>query len=203
MALVVLLGLGFSLTGAALAQPALACSCAGVEDDAGYAGRADAVFTGRLVDRAEQSGGIGSSTDPATLTFEVFAVYKGEVSQPQQVVTAVSGASCGLELSGEGPHLIFARTNTFDHDPPAADGQLRADLCGGSRPLAAGEPDVVLGAPSPPMAGDGSGLEDTREPARPTASGGWPAPMTVGTAVAAGAAAICVLGWRRRDRPSR
>jgi hypothetical protein len=61
----------------------------------------------------------------------------------------MSGASCGLELGGPGPFLVFARRPSHDGlakawwggkyqlDP----GQFVADLCGGSRALAdGGEP---------------------------------------------------------------
>lgn len=146
---VLLLGLGLGLVGVVLAPPALACSCAGAETDAGYAARADAVFVGELVSRDVREPSL-SGLDPAVLTFDVTAVYQGEVAQRQQVVTPVDGASCGLELSGSGPFLVFARApaDSFQHDPPVGDGQLLADLCGGSRPVSAGPPDPMLGAPT-------------------------------------------------------
>ena len=110
------------LAGWVMASPASACSCAG-GTTADHLDRADTVFTGRLLSR-EVSGG-SSSTDPALHVFAVESVWKGSASAEQGVVSASSGASCGLELSGEGPFLVFA-TRT--------DGALSAGLCGGTAP---------------------------------------------------------------------
>lgn len=110
------------------AGQAFACSCAGKSEAVHYE-RADAVFAARLVHREEPSAPVMSSMDPATLTFEVSRVYKGEVTDPQQVTTAQSGASCGLEIAGEGPFLVFAERDGAG---------LTASLCGGTRPLEEG-----------------------------------------------------------------
>src|SRR5829696_8157380 len=84
------------------ASPAQACSCAG-GTTAEFAERADAVFTGRLLSREEPTQPVTSSTDPALHVFAVDAVAKGAVSGRQEVLSPVSGASCGLELTGDGP----------------------------------------------------------------------------------------------------
>jgi MYXO-CTERM domain-containing protein len=136
----VLLLLG-ALSGALVvlgASPAQACSCAG-GTTAEFTERADAVFTGRLVSRDEPSQGITSSADPALHVFAVDAVAKGAVSDEQEVLSPVSGASCGLELTGDGPVVVFA-TRTADPylgdaTPPLEDDQYYAYLCGGSAPL--------------------------------------------------------------------
>jgi hypothetical protein len=119
-AAVLLLAALLSAAGAALAGPAMACSCTTAET-AAHVARADAIFTGRLVSR-EVSGG-SSSADPALHVFAVAAVWKGEAAAQQGVVSAASGASCGLELQGEGPFVVFATRS--------GDG-LAADLCGGT-----------------------------------------------------------------------
>jgi hypothetical protein len=89
--------------------------------------RADAVFLGRLVSR-EVSGGSVSS-DPALHVLAVTEVYKGSAHAEQGVVSAASGGSRGLELTGEGPLAVFA-TRSVD----VAGDQYRADLCGGHGP---------------------------------------------------------------------
>lgn len=114
---------------------ASACSCAGA-DDVESAGRADAIFAGTLTgtDGPKQSG---SSMDPVTYSFAVSRVYKGDVATNQPVDSVVSGASCGLELDGTGPFLVFA---SAEEGTPG----LSANLCGGTRPLGSG-PDPALG----------------------------------------------------------
>ncbi|MGR6966431.1 hypothetical protein ACU610_18390 [Geodermatophilus sp. URMC 61] len=127
------------LAGWVPASPASACSCAaGTTVDA--LASADAVFSGRLVSREEDDG-------TALHVFAVDTVYVGEVSARQGVVSAASGASCGLELSGAGPFLVFA-TRQGD--------RLTADLCGGTGPWtapAAAEVQMLTGA-SPPEPGE-------------------------------------------------
>jgi hypothetical protein len=125
------------------AGPAAACSC-GQQSQAQAAAQADAVFVGRLVDRVDPpQRPMMSSSDPATLTFDVSRVYKGTVTARQEIVTAMSGASCGLELTGEGPFVVFGQRLSYERyqlEP----GQYAANLCGGSRALCdGGEP--VLG----------------------------------------------------------
>ena len=80
-------------------------------------------------------------------------VYKGAARARQSVVTPRDGATCGLELAGEGPFLVFAQ-----RDPDglatgtAKAGELHANLCGGSRTLTTGATEL-LGAGKPPSAG--------------------------------------------------
>lgn len=108
------------------AAPALACSCAPMSDRE-YVASADVIFTGTLLNRDEPEpgpDGLMSSADPATLTFAVSEVYKGQVGPTAQVRTAMSGASCGLEVEGERPFLLFTE---FGEDG------LTASLCGGTR----------------------------------------------------------------------
>ena len=186
----VLVALLLGLGGAALvvvgaASPASACSCAvvGVRDrataDTLLAG-ADAVFAGRLVDRREPVSldGSSSSADLATLTFAVSRVFKGEVAPRQEVRTAQSGASCGLELAGEGPFLLFAQR--------AADGTLRASLCGG----ASERVDLATWAGSPPDAA----VDGSPGPHRPSAT------VAAAVALAAAGLAAAALGAVRRAR---
>ena len=123
------------LAGWVLAPVASACSCTGGTASE-HALRADAVFSDRLVDREAVDG-------TALLVFAVDTVYAGEVAARQGVVSPASGASCGLELTGEGPFLVFAGRE---------DDRLAADLCGGTTawtPEAAAEVQMLTGATAP------------------------------------------------------
>ncbi|SET87376.1 hypothetical protein [Geodermatophilus poikilotrophus] len=139
-----LAGLLLVLAGWVLAPAASACGCTGGTTSE-HALRADAVFAGRLVDR-EVIGGT------ALHVFAVDTVYTGAVSARQGVLSPSSGASCGLELSGEGPFLVFAA-----HE----DGRLAADLCGGTAawtPGAAAEVQMLTGATAPEPGSAGTEL---------------------------------------------
>jgi Tissue inhibitor of metalloproteinase len=109
------------------ATAAHACSCA-ESAPAQHFADADAVFTGRLLQRSvdHPDRPTASSSDPARHVFEVEVVLKGTAHTRQAVFSAASGASCGLELDGEGPFVVFARQ---DGD------RYRADLCGGTTAL--------------------------------------------------------------------
>ena len=113
------------------ASPAYACSCAGGTDAEALA-RADAVFAGELVETRRPSGPEFSSTDPMRLVFDVEVVYQGTVRARQSVVTAVSGASCGLELQGTGPFLVFATVEP-QLGLTGEDGEFFSSLCSGTR----------------------------------------------------------------------
>jgi hypothetical protein len=77
--------------------PAWACSCAFVKPEAALAA-ADAAFVGTLETRRESNPGpVRTSLDPVTLGFRVEEVLKGDLGSRVEVVTAASGASCGIE----------------------------------------------------------------------------------------------------------
>ena len=140
----VLFGTGVTLAGVvAGAVPAHACSCVQVTDDAAFEG-SDLVFTGRLVTRKDTPAGLGgslSSGDRAVLTFAVDRVFKGQVSARQRVSTSRDGASCGWELAGEGPFLVFAQ---------GAGASVSTSLCSGNR---AGAAPAAWGDGAAPVAG--------------------------------------------------
>ena len=97
-------------------------------------------------------GDIVVSTDPERFVFDVDRVFKGEAQSRQAVVTASEGASCGLEISGPGPFVVFAR---LDDDigltSGAVEGEMYSSLCSGTRPLAAAALPTSFGTPSPPI----------------------------------------------------
>ena len=195
----VLLGGLLLAAGLLVASPASACSCAG-GTTADYFEHADAVFTGSLFSRDADHPDwpMMSSDDPALYVFTAHVVFKGEVHEAQAVVSADSGASCGLELSGKGPFVIFA-----NRDPELPEGQYRAGLCDGSGVL---DPAVVAelaglttltrstGAPGALPAEGSAGVDSADGP------GLVPAAL-----VGASVLGALVLGWvvLRRRRVSR
>ena len=115
------------------APPASACSCVTPTDQAAV-DDADAVFTGTLVDRVPPPRAAVGSADPTRYVFAVDDVYEGDVTARQTVLTPSSGASCGFELSGTGPFLVFAFRDS-QLTAGADDGELYSHLCSGTRPL--------------------------------------------------------------------
>jgi hypothetical protein len=112
-------------------RPASACSCMSV-DDARALSSADAAFLGTVtnVDRPQQPS---SSLDPVTWTFAVEGVFKGDVAARQEIVSAFSSASCGIELDVGARYLVFGR-NGASAGPEPQPNQFSANLCGGTRP---------------------------------------------------------------------
>jgi hypothetical protein len=199
-----------------VAAPAAACSCA-VSTPAEQFARADAVFAGTVTGRREPAG--GSSAAPAVYSVDVSRVYKGRVAASQEVVTSVSGASCGLELPPAGPALFFASAAPAGEGGPRA-GRLVGSLCGGSRPGA--EVPAAFGAgqaPRPAPTGTGTGTASPEagtaapgtaapgtaapDAAAPAGDGGLPSAAIIGLVVIAGAglAAAALLRHRRRASP--
>jgi hypothetical protein len=122
------------LLGGPAAGPAHACSCMAATDDAYFAG-ADAVFRGQFAGYRPPPEPVTFSGAPAIWTFAVSEVYKGDVAPSQEIVSAFSGATCGLELPHQGEFFVFATRRGFDGQ---TDGRLHANLCGGTRSTAAG-----------------------------------------------------------------
>ena len=114
--------------------PAYACSCASIPISESFE-QADAVFVGRLDSRTVSHPGLpnAGSDDPALHVFAVQSVYKGEVRERQGVVSASSSATCGLELQGDGPFMVFA-SRDGDVTVRPAPGQYAANLCNGTAP---------------------------------------------------------------------
>ena len=184
------------------ARPAAACSCA-VMSEARKAAYADAIFVGTLIDRriGEPTGAVTSSTHMAVWTFEVSRAYKGTVSKRQEIATAMSGASCGLELSGPGPFLVFARrpndavAKSWWGDRQLDPGQYVSHLCLGSRAMSdGGEPTVGGLPPSSPAPAPSPSPAAASSPA----SAGVAIGVGALAAVVAAALGLAVLKARRR-----
>lgn len=92
------------------AADAHACTCAPVDLEQALPS-ADGAIIGTLLERREPAPApIQSSADPVTLVFRVEQVYKGDIDNRVEVVTARDGASCGLEVAvGERTGLLLDR----------------------------------------------------------------------------------------------
>ena len=179
------LALAFGLV-PVFASPALACSCAAELTDAEYSADADVVFVGR-VDEIHTTEPMRSTADPATWTFVVDEVFKGEVQAYTEVVSARSGASCGLELKRGRTALVFASYGTGGGLVDVGEDELGASLCGGSRLVARGSPSGLAPGYAPvamsePTGDDGSGFPLL----------GW-----LSLAAVAGLGAMAVAVWLR------
>lgn len=144
---------------AVTATPAGACSCLAIDDIEAFS-LADAVFTGAAVERHEPTDPLSSTT----LVFDVDHVYKGDVGARQEVSTPSSSAACGISPTDD-RMLVFAtepgttRAGSLD----AADGQLVAFLCGGTRDVSTATVPAAFGDGRAPAAaddgGDGGGMD--------------------------------------------
>lgn len=185
---------------AVVAAPAHACSCVGSTDAEAFA-LSDAVFVGEVVDyEPPPARAAMSSADPATWTFAVSDVYKGDVAATQEIVSEWQGASCGLEMPRQGEYLVFATRTSFQMD--VGQGAFYAGLCGGTRPVGP-EPPAIAATASPPRAVTTTAPSAEREPSQDapvTGDGLAPglAPAALATAAAAVALAAVVLLRRRR-----
>lgn len=86
---------------AAIASPtqvAYACSCADIDTDQAME-NASAVFDGAVAVTSEPTS--GASSELIESIIEVTRVYQGSVPATVTVRSAASGASCGVELTGE------------------------------------------------------------------------------------------------------
>ena len=166
------------------AAPAQACRCVDAPTAQHHA-EADVVFTGSLVSRTVEHPP-ETGADPATWVFAVDRAVKGAVPEEVAVRSAESGASCGLELTGTGPFVVFA-VDAGTH--------LSAGLCQGTAALtpslegelaalADGSAVVLRDGASAPASPD---VEEEAEP------GGWP-----GWAYVAGTVGLLALAAAAR-----
>ncbi|MGQ0626039.1 MAG: hypothetical protein ACT4PP_15505 [Sporichthyaceae bacterium] len=125
------------------ADAAPTCMCRD-SDELGNFERAGVVFKGTV--ETVTSSAIKERGKPTQLsgryyTFTPTKTYKGETVDPQTVFTAGDNASCGVDLDGSGPYLVFA--NIPDREFARQYGLDRDGLtmssCGGTRPIGADE----------------------------------------------------------------
>lgn len=124
----------------------LACSCVEFTDREAFES-ADTVFTGVLLgtELGSDTGPVYSTGDPERFFFDVDKVFKGDATGQQTIVTARDGASCGLEVAGRGPFVVFAYLKGDGIVGGAVDGELYSNLCSGTRALSAGDLPASFG----------------------------------------------------------
>lgn len=139
-------GLAFGFVPVVGMSSAMACSCIASTEVENFK-RADVVFKGTVTGATSSAATDGetSTVSPVHYEFAPSVLYKGEVANPQTVTTPQSGASCGVELSGAGPFLVFT---SLPADGDAESGALQMNMCGGTRPIDAGE-DPAFGPGEP------------------------------------------------------
>jgi hypothetical protein len=193
-AILVLLACSATSVGFAVAsgQPASACSCATFTEQEAFDG-ADAVFAGELVEIVTPPGDTDSTVDVERFVFDVDVVYKGEAVDPQTIVTARDGATCGLEVHGPGPFLVYA-TLTDSIVTGAVDDELYSNLCSGTRAVADAAVPASFGDGRPPSAPASSGSSSAD-----TSDKGWVIVAVVGVVGAALVAGVIALTARRRS----
>lgn len=204
--------------------PAAACSCALLPPRERIA-NADLVARG-VVTAVDTSRVGQGSADPVVYTIRASVVWKGTVASTYQVSSAAQGPSCRLEGVRVGDDIVlFARAAPAQsvQEPPAP---WQTNLCSGTGPAAyvVGEIAAVAGpgkSVSPEPVPHATPLPVTGRPTlitTPDASGATPTPDTQGAgasvtsfpmgatslaviaAVAAGAAALVLVGLRARRR---
>ena len=122
--------------------------------------QADAVFVGTITNRtgpAVGAGGIWSSTAPVTYTVAVDGVYKGSVRSTEHIVSAASGASCGLEVKMDRRYVLFPRVDDKTSKPLSAPDRLVGSLCDGTTratPRVLSALQTTLGQPRSPLSGE-------------------------------------------------
>lgn len=115
------------------ATQALACSCVPQRPDPVALKDATAVFSGTV---AEVEEGVEIGFDRVTWTFAVEQVFKGDVSEMQEVTSHTQSAACGLVFDEEERYVVFAYDGEEDL---ASDEQLATNVCMNTRPLGRNE----------------------------------------------------------------
>ena len=197
-----LLACSITSLGLLTATQAAACSCA-TQTTQQYFERADAVFTASLVSREEPRGQVVSSADPAVHVFAVQTVFKGTALESQEVLSPVSGATCGLELSGTGPFVVFASRSMDLGGTPStalAEHQYASLLCDGTGPVTPElEAELAALAPSGPRSfAPGVELRDEND-ARPVDA--WPLLAVLGAVAVLGGGALLARRSTGRGAP--
>ena len=128
-------------------------------------------------------------------------MFKGSASQTQSVLSPVSGASCGLEITGippgapEGRFVVFANDTVEGDEWNYPGGNLIAHLCGGTR--SADEPLALSVDGQPPEPGQANVVGFTDGPNGDAASGGV---FVVGFVLVGISAVVVAAALARRSR---
>ncbi|MET0695657.1 MAG: hypothetical protein ABWY56_17120 [Propionibacteriaceae bacterium] len=143
--------------GAVFPSNAYACSCGGLGSGTA-ASRADAVFTGTVVDKQAIRKPKPGRTE---MRFEVSRVYKGTVFRDQVVASPLGDDGCGIDPDLGSSWVIFAEERIEGTGDDAVF-RLVTELCSGNLP--GSRAPSVLGQGQAPM----SGASDREEQAANT-----------------------------------
>lgn len=102
---------------------AKACSCAQPPSDPVAVRRADAVFSGRVIDQAGPTFSNGQNG----FGLDVEAAYKGTVYETQWVFSETQDTACGIHLTFGKRYIVFA------HGEDAK--RLHTSICSNTRPI--------------------------------------------------------------------
>lgn len=115
------------------ATEALACSCVPPRPDHKAIKDASAVFTGTLI---ATEPGVEIGFDEVTWTFAVDTVYKGDLTDSQDIRSPTQSAACGLTFKEEKRYAVFAYAGEED---AVSDDNLFTNSCMNTRPLGDGK----------------------------------------------------------------
>jgi hypothetical protein len=120
-----------------LVPGAFACSCLQPAPPLKALAESDAVFSGTVVSLSEPMLPT-SSADLMSVEFDVAQVWKGDISQKEEIHTALSSASCGFNFEAGRDYIVYA--NEYG-------GRLQASLCSRTSLLSDAQEDLqALGA---------------------------------------------------------
>lgn len=126
-------------------RQAHACSCALPPEPAVALAKANAVFSGKVLQVEEGSPFrlMRSSADPVRVVFEVTGNWKGAENSQMAVYTAMSSSSCGAEFAKGQSYLVYAYENE--------ERRLATGLCTRTKELSLASDDLQkLGQSSAP-----------------------------------------------------
>ncbi len=182
------------------ASSAYACRCVSASPPESLRA-ADAVFTGRLVDSESLSDGY-----ERVFTIRVGRVFKGTVAPVEEVASQSGEASCGLDLHGDGPFLVFADATGSQPGGP----RYFSDSCTGTRRVTERQPvpeglvpaSSTDSLPSPPTASPDAEPTGAMLAASPEVGGASSiSPGLMAATLLALAGAVLAVLWRLR-RPT-
>jgi hypothetical protein len=123
---------------------ACACSCVTfVPEEA--VGRADAAFTGTVVNVHTGDARPRGPIPPTVYTFRADHVYKGSPAAEYVVAANVHSSSCGYTFEMGTRYLVFATTGDSGLGEEVRDVSLFSSLCAGNVPVKAGTGPLRVG----------------------------------------------------------
>jgi hypothetical protein len=113
-----------------------ACSCAGPPTVEEEFQRANAVFSGEVVELIEQKDKNGLMTKKAL--FEVDKIWKGKSQSQKIITTGFGGGDCGYEFQPGDKYLVYAHYSSMYGDGD----DLVTIICDGTKSLKSAEEDL-------------------------------------------------------------